>query len=140
MNTEQIFGHKVMHTIPKVKNQPHRRDKTPRRNDPCPCGSGKKAKKCCLNNIKLLATLPPEVRRELVVQRALRPKFAPPPLAVTDAFEDTAKPLDGGAPLVPVIYPGLLEDTAQPVGVVGDVSTAKPIATVGDTGPTGSQG
>ena len=26
---------------------PIRRDKTPDRNDPCPCGSGKKYKKCC---------------------------------------------------------------------------------------------
>ena len=24
-------------------------NKKPRRNDPCPCGSGKKYKKCCLN-------------------------------------------------------------------------------------------
>lgn len=30
-----------------VKKQPVRKDKKPGRNDPCPCGSGKKYKKCC---------------------------------------------------------------------------------------------
>ena len=30
-----------------VKRQPVRKTKKPGRNDPCPCGSGKKYKKCC---------------------------------------------------------------------------------------------
>ena len=30
-----------------VKALPRRQDKKPGRNDPCPCGSGKKYKKCC---------------------------------------------------------------------------------------------
>jgi len=30
-----------------TKKQPIRVEKTPGRNDPCPCGSGKKYKKCC---------------------------------------------------------------------------------------------
>ena len=30
-----------------VKRQPVKKDKKPGRNDPCPCGSGKKYKKCC---------------------------------------------------------------------------------------------
>ena len=30
-----------------VQRQPVRKDKKPGRNDPCPCGSGKKYKKCC---------------------------------------------------------------------------------------------
>jgi uncharacterized protein YecA (UPF0149 family) len=30
--------------------KPHRTEKKPARNDPCPCGSGKKYKKCCLGN------------------------------------------------------------------------------------------
>jgi len=30
-----------------VKKQPIRKDKKVGRNDPCPCGSGKKHKKCC---------------------------------------------------------------------------------------------
>ena len=29
------------------KVEPIKADKAPRRNDPCPCGSGKKYKKCC---------------------------------------------------------------------------------------------
>jgi len=29
------------------KVEPIKADKTPDRNDPCPCGSGKKYKKCC---------------------------------------------------------------------------------------------
>ena len=29
------------------KVEPIKADKTPKRNDPCPCGSGKKFKKCC---------------------------------------------------------------------------------------------
>ncbi|MDT0644097.1 DUF1186 domain-containing protein [Zunongwangia sp. F363] len=31
------------------ENQPLRKEKEPGRNDPCPCGSGKKYKKCCMN-------------------------------------------------------------------------------------------
>ena len=30
-----------------LKKAPVRKDKKPGRNDPCPCGSGKKYKKCC---------------------------------------------------------------------------------------------
>ena len=30
-----------------VKKQPVKKGKKPGRNDPCPCGSGKKYKKCC---------------------------------------------------------------------------------------------
>ena len=29
------------------KVEPIKADRTPNRNDPCPCGSGKKYKKCC---------------------------------------------------------------------------------------------
>ena len=29
------------------KVEPIKADKAPKRNDPCPCGSGKKFKKCC---------------------------------------------------------------------------------------------
>ncbi|WP_373058145.1 DUF1186 domain-containing protein [Zunongwangia sp. H14] len=31
------------------RNEPLRKEKEPGRNDPCPCGSGKKYKKCCMN-------------------------------------------------------------------------------------------
>jgi len=45
MNARQISVHQsefpdVISKIPKLKNY---------RNKPCPCGSGKKYKKCCLN-------------------------------------------------------------------------------------------
>jgi uncharacterized protein YchJ len=36
---------KLLKETPKV--DPIRTDATPNRNDPCPCGSGKKYKKCC---------------------------------------------------------------------------------------------
>lgn len=51
--------------------QPIRREKLPRRNEKCPCGSGKKAKKCCLDKIKALAALPPELRQQVVVAKIL---------------------------------------------------------------------
>ena len=51
--------------------QPIRRERLPRRNEKCPCGSGKKAKKCCLDKIKALAALPPELRQQVVVAKIL---------------------------------------------------------------------
>ena len=33
--------------VPDAPIEQAHRDKTPARNDPCPCGSGKKYKKCC---------------------------------------------------------------------------------------------
>ena len=35
-----------------VKKEPKKADKKPGRNDPCPCGSGKKYKKCCMQKDK----------------------------------------------------------------------------------------
>lgn len=43
------------------------------RNDPCPCGSGKKYKKCCLNRVvqgvppavERLSAFPPEVAEKI---------------------------------------------------------------------------
>ena len=61
-----------------MKPQPIRREKLPGRNDKCPCGSGKKAKKCCLAKLKVFATLPPAIRRQVVVARILgRPVNSP---------------------------------------------------------------
>jgi hypothetical protein len=51
---------------------PYRREKLPRRNELCPCGSGKKAKKCCLNKIKFLASLPPHLRELVVADKILK--------------------------------------------------------------------
>lgn len=51
--------------------EPIRKEKLPRRNDKCPCGSGKKAKRCCLDKIEALAALPPAVRQQVVVAKIL---------------------------------------------------------------------
>jgi hypothetical protein len=51
--------------------QPIRREKLPGRNDQCPCGSGKKAKRCCLDKLKALAALPPRLREQVVVAKIL---------------------------------------------------------------------
>jgi hypothetical protein len=51
--------------------EPIRKEKLPRRNAKCPCGSGKKAKKCCLNKIKTLAALPPVLREQVVAAKIL---------------------------------------------------------------------
>jgi len=54
-----------------MKLQPYRKPKLPGRNDKCPCGSGKKAKKCCLPGIKQFAALPPHIREQIIVNRIL---------------------------------------------------------------------
>ena len=51
--------------------EPYRKEKLPGRNDKCPCGSGKKAKKCCLAKIKALAALPPRLREQVAVSKIL---------------------------------------------------------------------
>lgn len=68
-----------------------RKEKIPRRNEKCPCGSGKKAKKCCLRKIEAYASIPPEVRRQIMVARLTEGttvvQTPPVPAAVTEAFE-----------------------------------------------------
>jgi hypothetical protein len=54
-----------------MKLEPIRGEKLPGRNEKCPCGSGKKAKRCCLEKIKTLAALPPELRQRVVVAKIL---------------------------------------------------------------------
>ena len=51
--------------------EPYRKEKLPGRNDKCPCGSGKKAKKCCLERLKAFAALPPRLREQVVVAQIL---------------------------------------------------------------------
>lgn len=51
--------------------KPYRKEKLPGRNDKCPCGSGKKAKRCCLPAIQAFAALPHAVRKQIVVARIL---------------------------------------------------------------------
>ena len=64
-----------------------------RRNQPCPCGSGKKAKKCCLSRIKALADLHPEVRKQVVLAWHPWPladcgPARPAPVAVQQRFDE----------------------------------------------------
>ena len=70
-----------------MKLQPIRKEKLPRRNEKCPCGSGKKAKKCCLKKIKAFAALPPHLREQVVVAKILghlsMPQAAVPPTGPT---------------------------------------------------------
>lgn len=42
-----------------------------RRNEPCPCGSGKKAKNCCLPKIRAWESIPPEKRGEFAARMIL---------------------------------------------------------------------
>lgn len=59
--------------------EPIRSARLPSRNDKCPCGSGKKAKRCCLDKIKALAALPPRLREQVMVAKILgRPIGAEP--------------------------------------------------------------
>ena len=48
-----------------------RNEKTPGRNERCPCGSGKKVKKCCLWKIKVLARIPPSQRHAFIAEQLL---------------------------------------------------------------------
>jgi hypothetical protein len=57
---------------PRSNLQPYRKSTIPRRNDSCPCGSGKKAKRCCLSKIQALALLAPEARTRLMVDHILQ--------------------------------------------------------------------
>jgi hypothetical protein len=59
-----------------------------RRNQLCPCGSGKKAKKCCLSRLKAMAALPPAVRTQAIVAGVLGhwPAVEPRP-AVSEAVQ-----------------------------------------------------
>ena len=65
-----------------------RKEKLPRRNDKCPCGSGKKAKRCCLPSIKAFAALPQSVREQIVVARILQQRQ--PLLAAANAGSPAA--------------------------------------------------
>ena len=69
------------------------------RNDKCPCGSGKKAKRCCLNQIKAFAALPPQVREAILVNRILSPQVPPAVAAKFAAMQaaQAANPDDAAA-------------------------------------------
>lgn len=68
-----------------------------RRNQQCPCGSGKKAKRCCLPRLQAMATLPPAVATQAVVANILGhwPSAETlPSVPVPSAPETTAMPGD----------------------------------------------
>ena len=48
-------------------SNPVKKSRTPGRNAKCPCGSGLKAKKCCLTKIKLFNSMSPEERKKFYV-------------------------------------------------------------------------
>lgn len=43
------IGTSIVEEILKNRRKPVIKVETPNRNDPCPCGSGKKYKKCCID-------------------------------------------------------------------------------------------
>ena len=55
-SVENIVGAEQMPTFRFTKTRPVVRDYKIGRNDPCPCGSGLKYKKCCLNSGKYETT------------------------------------------------------------------------------------
>ena len=57
------------------------------RNDPCACGSGRKAKRCCLPKINALAELTPAQREQVAVAHILRHRPVAPPKAVPPAVQ-----------------------------------------------------
>jgi hypothetical protein len=75
------------------------------RNDPCACGSGKKAKRCCLPTINALVELTPAQREQVAVAKILRhPQPVPTdiPAAVQGKFAELTKSLDTDTETGPV--------------------------------------
>src|SRR5271157_5080751 len=108
------------------------------RNDPCPCGSGKKAKHCCLNKIKALKALPPAVREQVIANAILgQPTFAPQPVPaavaaqfaavqaqvapVADAPAATPEPIT-----LPIVSGTIKTDGGDPVQLTGGTLTINP--------------
>ena len=97
-----------------------------RRNQPCPCKSGKKAKKCCLPRLKMLAALPPLVRTEAICAGILghwptvEPQ-APVPAAVQNRFNELAA-ANGAVVLGAQEVTPIVEDTFTPVEPPCDTS------------------
>lgn len=99
-----------------------------KRNDPCPCGSGKKAKKCCLARISALASLPAEVRTQMIVEGVLHkppaePRQAPP--AVQQRFNELV------AQQTAATTPKVRERTDSEIGQVIEVTNGPQPTTAG---------
>jgi hypothetical protein len=52
--------------------QPIRSSTKVKRNQPCPCGSGLKAKRCCLRKIQMLEAVPPNLRARVIADSILQ--------------------------------------------------------------------
>lgn len=90
--------------LPELPREPLRRDK-PRvgRNDPCPCGSGKKYKKCCLSKDReetagQEAEEEPKLVEEMVRSRGPRFRMPKPRPKPTDTVYQLRITLDGTDP------------------------------------------
>lgn len=77
------------------------------RNDPCPCGSGKKYKQCCLAKDQAAAS----------AQRAERPVVSPPPRAaladILQIDDDTDRLTEASNAVVDMIHAGELDAAEQ---------------------------
>ncbi len=51
-----------------------KKEKLPKRNDKCPCGSGKKAKRCCLPHMKTILSVPKNLRQQFLTDLMLSNK------------------------------------------------------------------
>jgi len=60
------------------------------RNDLCPCGSGRKAKRCCLKKIQALEDMPPALREQVVVAKILGHFGEPQPVPAAVAAKFAA--------------------------------------------------
>jgi len=91
------------------------REKLPGRNTKCPCGSGKKAKRCCLGKIKMFAALPQSICEQIAVNRILRPILVPanPGGTITTA-DGISAPVESGE-IIAIAEP-LPETDAGPSG------------------------
>ena len=81
------------------------------RNDPCPCGSGKRFKQCCINGV----TLPIEVRSGMLCHKldrfALRPVHRAQIMALADHFD--AADIDLPESVVPMLIDLIASDPAM---------------------------
>ena len=88
------------------------------RNDPCPCGSGKKYKHCCLEK-DLAAELAPAVRQRVALQdqkanQAAQRKDYQAELLESQATLDEAQALDAASnSVIDLIHAGRLDEAEQ---------------------------
>ena len=88
------------------------------RNDPCPCGSGKKYKHCCLEK-DLAAELAPAVRQRVALQdqkanQAAQRKDYQAELLESQATLDEAQALDAASnAVIDQIHAGRLDEAEQ---------------------------